>query len=53
MQDFKTDVGFTQYVEIANADAKTLSKLADFVSRSISAQSKSLGAGGGSASLTF
>ena len=53
LQDFKTDVGFTQYVEIANADAKTLSKLADFVSRSISAQSKSLGAGGGSASLTF
>jgi len=53
LQDFKTDVGFTQYVEIANADAKTLSRLADFVSRSISAQSKSLGTGGGSASLTF
>ena len=53
LQDFKADVGFTQYVEIARADAKTLSKLADFVSRSISAQSKSLGTGGGSASLTF
>lgn len=53
LQDLKTDVGFTQYVEIANADAKTLSKLADFVSRSISAQSRSLGTGGGSASLTF
>ncbi len=53
LQDFKTDVGFTQYVEIGKADAKTLSRLADFVSRSISAQSKSLGTGGGSASLTF
>lgn len=53
LQDFKTDVGFTQYVEIANAAAKTLSKLADFVSRSISAQSRSLGTGGGSQSLTF
>lgn len=53
LQDLKTDVGFTQYVEIGHADAKTLSKLADFVSRSISAQSKSLGTGGGSASLTF
>ena len=53
LQDFKTDVGFTQYVEIGRADAKTLSKLADFVSRSISAQSRSLGTGGGSQSLTF
>lgn len=53
LQDLKTDVGFTQYVEIGRADAKTLSKLADFVSRSISAQSRSLGTGGGSQSLTF
>ena len=53
LQDFKTDVGFTQYVEIGKADAKTLSKLADFVSRSISAQSRSLGTGGSSQSLTF
>lgn len=53
LQDFKTDAGFTQYVEIGKADAKTLSKLADFVSRSISAQSQSLGTGGPSQSLTF
>ena len=53
LQDFKTDVGFTQYVEIGKADAKTLSQLADFVSRSISAQSQSLGTGGPSQSLTF
>jgi uncharacterized protein YegL len=53
LQDFRTDVGFTQYVEIGAADAKTLAKLADFVSRSISAQSQSLGTGGPSQSLTF
>jgi uncharacterized protein YegL len=55
LQDFKADVGFTQYVEIGKADAKTLAKLAEFVSRSISAQSQSLGTGGPSQSqsLTF
>ncbi len=53
LQDFKNDVGFTHYVELANADAKSLAKLADFVSRSISAQSQSLGTGGPSQSLTI
>ena len=53
LQDFKNDVGFTQYVEVEHADPKTLAKLADFVSRSISAQSQSLGTGGPSQSLTF
>ena len=53
LQDFRCDAGFTQYVEIGNADAKTLAKLADFVSRSISAQSQSLGTGGPPQSLTF
>lgn len=53
LQDFKNDVGFTQYVELGNANAKSLAKLADFVSRSISAQSQSLGTGGPSQSLTF
>ena len=53
LQDFRTDVGFTQYVEMDKADAKTLARLAEFVSRSISAQSQSLGTGGPSQSLTF
>ena len=53
LQDFRCDAGFTQYVEIGKADAKTLAKVADFVSRSISAQSQSLGTGGPSQSLTF
>jgi uncharacterized protein YegL len=53
LQDLKTDAGFTQYVEIGKANAKTLAKLADFVSRSISAQSQALGTGGPSQSLHF
>jgi uncharacterized protein YegL len=47
------DAGFTQYVAIAKADARTLAKLADFVSRSISSQSQALGTGGASQSLSF
>jgi uncharacterized protein YegL len=53
LQHFFQEAGFTQYVEIGKADAKTLAKLAEFVSRSISAQSQSLGTGGPSQSLTF
>ncbi|MBM3457555.1 MAG: VWA domain-containing protein [Armatimonadetes bacterium] len=53
LQDFKTEAGFTQYVEIGHANAGTLSKLAEFVSRSISAQSQALGTGGASQTLTF
>src|SRR5438128_2007010 len=47
------DAGFTQYVEIGDADPKTFAKLAQFVSKSISAQSQSLGTGGPSQSLVF
>jgi uncharacterized protein YegL len=53
LQDFKTAAGFTQYVEIGSANAKTLARLAEFVSRSISAQSQALGTGGPSQTLTF
>lgn len=53
LSQFKNDVGFTQYVELADADAKTLAKLAAFVSKSISAQSQALGTGGPSQSLTI
>lgn len=53
LRDFHRTAGFTQYVELDNADAATLAKLADFVSRSISAQSQSLGTGGASTQLTF
>ncbi len=53
LQDFNSVVGFTQYIELDKADAKTLAKLAEFVSKSISAQSQSLGTGGPSQSLTI
>lgn len=53
LQDFKTAAGFTQYVEIGRAKAGTLAGLADFVSRSIAAQSRALGTGGPSRSLQF
>ena len=50
---FETDGGFDQYIELDNASAGTLAKLADFISRSISSQSQALGTGGPSQSLTF
>jgi uncharacterized protein YegL len=49
---FQREAGFTQYVELDKADTKTLARLAEFVSRSISAQSQALGTGGPQ-SLTF
>jgi uncharacterized protein YegL len=45
LSSFKDEVEFTQYVEIDNANEKTLAKLAEFVSKSISSQSQSLGSG--------
>lgn len=53
LQDLKDQGGFTQYVDISNANESTIAKLADFISKSISAQSQSLGTGGPSLSLTF
>lgn len=53
LRQFQTDAGFTQYVELDKADAKTLARLAQFVSRSISAQSQALGTGGQTQSLVF
>lgn len=45
LDDFRKQSGFDRYVELAKADADTLAKLADFVSRSISLQSHSLASG--------
>lgn len=53
LKDFEKEAGFTQYVECDNADARTLAKLAEFVSKSISSQSQALGTGGPSQSLQF
>lgn len=53
LEDFKNEAGFQQYVAIEKADEKTLARLGDFISRSISSQSQALGSGGGSKSLAF
>jgi len=53
LEKFKEDVGLTQYVEIKDADEKTLAKLADFISNSVSSQSQSLGTGSVSQPLNF
>jgi uncharacterized protein YegL len=51
LNNFHKTANFTQFVEMENASAKTLAKLAEFVSKSISAQSQSLGTGGPSKSV--
>lgn len=50
---FKTDSNLTQYLALKDADDKTLAKLADFISRSVSSQSSALGTGGPSQVLQF
>lgn len=52
LDNFANSVGIDQYVHIDKTDAKGLAKLADFVSRSISSSSQSLGTGGQSQNLT-
>lgn len=53
LEGFQTAAGIDQYVDVADATPQHLAKLADFVSRSISAQSQSLGTGGPSQALVF
>lgn len=45
--------GLSQYVDVGDATPEKLARLADFVSRSITSQSQSLGTGGPSQVLTF
>lgn len=53
LEKYHKEGGFTQFVPIDQANEKSLAKLADFVSKSISSQSQALGTGGPSKSLTF
>ncbi len=53
LDDFKNEAGLNQYIEIKNANEKTLAKLADFISKSVSSQSSSLGSGSMSQPLNF
>jgi hypothetical protein len=53
LQEFQNTAGFTQYVELADANEKTLAKLAAFISKSISSTSQALGSGGPSQTVAF
>lgn len=53
LEDFKNDAGLTQFIDIGDVTPQSLAKLANFVSRSISSQSQSLGTGGPSQPLNF
>ena len=53
LQQLRSEAGFSQYVELEQASVGDLARLADFASRAISAQSRSLGTGRASPSLTF
>ncbi len=53
LTDFEKQAEFNQYLNMGDATASKLAKLADFVSNSISSQSQSLGSGGPSKTLNF
>lgn len=53
LDDLHQQAGLDQFVWVGNADAKSLAKMADFVSRSISSSSQSLGTGGPSQNLSI
>lgn len=53
LQRFQQEVGFDQFVEVADATPQKLAKLGNFVSQSISSQSQALGTGGPSQALVF
>jgi hypothetical protein len=53
LMELYRDAGFTQYVELDDAHPDTLARLANFVAKSIAAQSLVLGTGGSSSLLVF
>lgn len=53
LEDFNTKVGFTQYLELNDADEKTFAKMANWLSKSVSSQSQALGSGSVSQKVTF
>ena len=53
LNEFYQEAGLSQYVDIRDFDATKGAKLAEFISKSASMQSKSLGTGGASQPLTF
>jgi hypothetical protein len=52
LDDFHRDANFDHMIDVADADPKSLAKLASFISQSISSQSQSLGTGGPSQNIS-
>lgn len=53
LENFKQKASIDQYIDIKNATSENLAKMANFISKSISAQSQALGSGVASKSLSF
>jgi hypothetical protein len=53
LQAFKDEAGIDQYVEAKDASPKTFSRIAGFISKSVSSTSQSVGSGGPSQPITF
>jgi len=53
LKEFEKDAGFSQYVELDNANEKTFARMANWISESVSSQSQALGTGGPSQSIAF
>jgi len=53
LKDFKEDANLTEFLDVGDATAQKLAKLANWVSESVSSQSQALGTGAPSQSLTF
>jgi uncharacterized protein YegL len=53
LDEFKDKGKFDQVIDVGDANSKNMAKLAKFVSKSISSQSKSLGSNNASQTLNF
>ena len=53
LENFKNDAGLTEFIDVGDATAQKLAKLANWVSESVSSQSQALGTGAPSQSLSF
>lgn len=53
LDSFQDKGKFDQFVALDNANSKTIARLGQFISKSISSQSQSLGTGGPSQTIDF
>ncbi len=53
LDTFAKEAGFTQFIDAGKVDAKTMAKLAEFISKSVSSQSQALGTNMPSKALSF